>query len=279
MTWKTKQGIHFRLFIYLVSITAMLDAGLPVVFAASFDASSYQQFLDQYLIPDRQIGPYRLNVVDYDAIVSRRDNPDSIYRKALSRLSVVHPDTLKTREEKIAFWINAYNMGAIKMIMDHYPVESIRSTRIDWLKNPWDKKILNVGGADYSLGEIEHEILLGRFKEPLVHFAVVCASLSCPDLRPTAYTGPGLMEQLEAQARAFLQDREKGLMIDRKNGVVYFSRIFRFDKKTFPHGAEDAVPLINRYLEDADREYLSKGDYKVRYLDYDWSLNTLKRAR
>jgi hypothetical protein len=279
MAWKTQSSIYFKLFFYLVSLTAILYAGIPDMSGASFDDSPYQQFLDRYVVQHQQIDHYRLNVVDYDAIFSSGDDPDSLYRKVLSLFSGADPDSLETREEKIAFWINAYNVGAIKMIMDHYPVESIRSSRISWLKNPWDKKILNVGGEDYSLGDIEHKILLGTFKEPLVHFAVVCASLSCPELSPRAYRGTHLMEHLETQARAFLNDPLKGVHIDRENGIVYFSKIFKFDQKTFPNGAEDAVPLIGRYLKDADRKYLASEDYKIRYLEYDWSLNTLKNAR
>lgn len=75
-----------------------------------------------------------------------------------------------------------------------------------------------------------------------------------------------------------MSDEKKGLRIDREKGEVHFSQIFKFDKKTFPNGARDAIPLIGRFLEEADREYLVSGRYEVLYLDYDWSLNTSKRA-
>jgi len=279
MSGKIKRSIKVGLFLYLFPFMAMMLEGIPQINAVSFDDTAYQEFLDRHVVQGKQIGKYRLNVVDYDTIYRGRNDRDSLYRKILSQLAVTDPDTLETPEEKIAFWINAYNIGAIKMIIDHYPVESIRSREISWVKSPWDKKILTVGGREYSLGEIEHEILLGRFKEPLAHFAIVCASLSCPELSPRAYKGASLMEQLEAQARDFLNDREKGLKIDRKNKDVYFTQIFKFDKKTFPKGAEDALSLIGRYLGDADREYLVAGGYRIRYLEYDWSLNTLKNVR
>ncbi|UCH07498.1 MAG: DUF547 domain-containing protein, partial [Deltaproteobacteria bacterium] len=145
------------------------------------------------------------------------------------------------------------------------------------LKNPWNKRLLTIGKAKYSLGQIEHEILAGKYGEPLIHFGIVCASLSCPELSKQVYEGNDLVAQLEKQARLFLKDTKKGLRIDRKRGEVYFSQIFKFDKNTFPNGARDAIPLIVRFVESAgDREYLRSGEYKVKYLDYDWSLNTLQ---
>ena len=137
-----------------------------------------------------------------------------------------------------------------------------------------------MGSTKYSLGHIEHDILLGTYGEPLVHFAIVCASLSCPDLSPTVFKGDRLMEQLERQARLFLGNEKKGLRIDRERGVVYFSMIFKFDKKTFPNGAEDAIPLITRFFgNEEDREYVRSGTYESKYLDYNWDLNTLSKAR
>ncbi|MBW2002066.1 MAG: DUF547 domain-containing protein, partial [Deltaproteobacteria bacterium] len=206
--------------------------------------------------------------------------PDSLYDTLLKQLADFDPHGIEGRQNQIAFWINAYNIGAIKMIMDHYPVDSIRSTKIHWLKNPWNKKILTIGNTNYSLGHIEHDILLGKYGEPLVHFAIVCASLSCPDLSPTVFKGGRLMEQLERQARLFLGNEKKGLRIDREKGVVHFTMIFKFDTKSFPNGAKDTIPLITRFIDtEKDREYLRSETYESKYLDYNWDLNTLSKAR
>jgi hypothetical protein len=248
--------------------------------SAGFSYSTYQRFLDKYVVPGKYVGDIKLNVVDYDAIQGDMGKPGSIYDEVLQQLADFDPNGIEGRQEQIAFWINAYNIGAIKIIMDHYPVDSIRSTKIHWLKNPWNRKILTVGNTKYSLGQIEHDILLGKYSEPLAHFAIVCASLSCPDLSPTAFRGGQLMEQMERQARLFLENEKKGLRIDRENAVVYFSMIFKFDKKTFPNGAEDAIPLITRFIaKQEDREYLRSGAYESKYIDYNWYLNTLSRAR
>ncbi|MEJ2067533.1 MAG: DUF547 domain-containing protein, partial [Deltaproteobacteria bacterium] len=216
-----------------VSLLVMLVFGIwfggrSDVCAAPFDYAMYQQFLDRYVVEGKYIEGMKLNVVDYDAIHKDQEKPHSLYGDLLQQLAVFDPDTLQTREDEIAFWINAYNVGAIKMIIDHYPVDSIRSRKINWLRNPWGIKILTIGNNIYSLGQIEHEILIAQYKDPLIHFAIVCASLSCPDLSPQAYEGSQLKEQLQRQARQFLQNTKKGLRIRKEDGVVFFSQIFRF---------------------------------------------------
>ncbi len=248
-------------------------------FASGFSYKTYQQFLDKYVVPGKYVADIKLNVVDYDSIQRDLGMPESLYEQILKQLLDFDPEVLLNREDRIAFWINAYNIGAIKMIIDHYPVDSIRSWKINWLKNPWDKNILTIGNKTYSLGQIEHAILIGKYGEPLIHFAIVCASLSCPEISPQVYEGARLMEQLSRQARQFVRDRKKGLWIRKEQGEVFFSKIFQFDKVTFPGGAEDAIPLITRFIEDEeDREYLQSGNFKIKYLDYNWNLNTLSEA-
>ena len=261
-------------------VVSIWFGGLPEVCAATFDYTLYQQFLDRYVVPGQYIGEMKLSVVDYDTIHKDQGRPDSLYGNILRQLVNFDPDTLQNREEEIAFWINAYNIGAIKMIMDHYPVDSIRSRKINLLSNPWKIKILTIGNKKYSLGQIEHEILIERYKEPLVHFAIVCASLSCPDLSPQVFKGSRLKEQLQRQARQFLQNTNKGLRIRSKQGEVFFSQIFRFDKRTFPNGAVDAIPLIIPFIDnEEDREYMMHSDkYKIEYFDYNWDLNTLRNV-
>ena len=183
--------IFLMLFIIFSSIAWFeADAGTKL-----FDYSSYQQFLKKYVIEGKLIEEIKTNAVDYKSIYENRNDPDALYKQILKQLALFDPNTIKTREDKIAFWINAYNIGAIKMIIDHYPVDSIRSRKIDWFKNPWDNEILKIGVRKYSLGQIEHEILIEKFQEPLIHYAIVCASLSCPDIIPEVYTGDRLQAQ------------------------------------------------------------------------------------
>ncbi len=269
-------GISFVLIILApILLSAILTAGAPV---ACFIWSGYQAFLDRHVSTDRTVAGFSLNLVDYKAINWDKEDQSSLYRRVLEDLAAFDPASLNSREGKVAFWINVYNIGAIKMIVDHYPVDSIRSRSINWLKNPWDKEIITVGGTPYSLGEVEHGTLLAELKEPMAHFTIVCASLSCPEIAPDAYLEATVKEQMEARAVDFLKDDKKGLKIDREKGVVHFSQIFKFDKKTFPDGGRSAVSFISPFIPPDDADYLRSGDYKVKYLGYDWSVNSLERA-
>ncbi len=165
------------------------------------------------------------------------------------------------------------------MILDHYPVESIRGTKIDFFKNPWKIKIINVNKRLFSLYEIEHEILLGKYKEKIIHFAIVCASVSCPDLIKNVYKGDILKEQLDKQAKLFFKNKSKGLYVDKSKNTVYVSKIFKFDKKNFSRGIDDILPFILPFIEnESDREYLKEKGYKLKYIDYNWNLNTLSKV-
>ena len=274
---KGNRKVGFRTRVPVMVFPIIFFGMLHVSVAASFDYSDYAEFLNRYVVEQRKIKDFTLNVVDYAGIQKSLKEPGSLYENILKQFEDFEPGTIQNSEDEIAFWINAYNIGAIKMMMDHYPVDSIRSTKINWLKNPWNKRIITIGKVAYSLGKIEHEILVGEYGEPLIHFGIVCASLSCPELSRQVYEGSHLIGHLEKQARLFLKDTSKGLHIVRERGEVYFSQIFKFDKKTFPNGALDALSLIVRFVESTgDREYLRSGEYKVKYLDYEWSLNTLQ---
>ncbi len=249
------------------------------VFASQFETTLYQQFLDTYLVPGQHIGQFKINAVKYEELYKSKQDPKSLYNNLLNQLASFDPTKLSKKEDAIAFWINTYNIGAIKMILDHYPVDSIRSRKINWLKQPWKIDIITINGSQFNLNEIEHEILLGHFGEPLIHFGVVCASLSCPDLAPLAFKGDTLYAQLQKQATLFLSDPEKGLRVDKAQKKALFSMIFKFDKKTFPAGAKDALPFILPYIEQEKKAFLEGGGYDIEYLDYNWELNTTKSIR
>ncbi len=265
----------YRYLLFALIIQLSLVSYSEAIF---FDFSAFQNILNRYLHEGVVIKGIRLNALDYDALFEDSKEEGSDYRRLLDALKGFDPSVLKSREEKIAFWINVYNIGAIKMVLDHYPVDSIRSRKINFFKNPWGKEIINIGGRMYSLGEIEHGILLGKLKEKRAHFAIVCASLTCPDLAKEVYTPEKLNEQLDRQARLFMNNPHKGYRIDRKEKVLYVSKIFKWDKKSFPEGRKDIVPFILPYIEDhGDREFIEKGDYELDFLGYDWDLNTYRK--
>ncbi len=255
----------------------MLSFSAPVI-AAGFDYSRYEELLKRYTKPGVSIDGIRVTAVDYASLAKEKGKQGSDYGSLLKTVESFNPENLDSREEKIAFWINVYNIGAIKTIIEYYPVDSIRSKKIKWTGTPWDRKAITVGGKEYSLGQIENDILLRTFKDLKIHFGINCASVSCVNLRQEPYRGAALTKQLEEQAREFLGDQQKGLRIDRQKKVIYLSQIFKFDKKDFDERGGGAIHFILPFLRVEDQEFVKKDKIKVDYLNYDWKLNDIKNA-
>jgi len=269
---KGRTGLIFICAFLVLSVSATVQA-------AGFDYSRYEALLNRYTKPGVSIDGVRVTAVDYAALAKEKGEQGSSYETLLKELVSLNPETLDSGEEKKAFWINVYNIAAIKTIVDYYPVDSIRSKKIKWSGTPWDRKAITVGGNEYSLGEIENDILLKTFKDLRIHFGINCASVSCVNLRQEPYGRTALSKQLAEQAREFLGDRQKGLRIDRKKKVIYLSQIFKFDKKDFDKLGGGAIHFVLPFLSTEDQEFLKKEKVEVKYLDYDWKLNDIKNAR
>jgi Protein of unknown function, DUF547 len=267
-----KQSLLILLLVCALFIPNAVDA-------ADFLYSNYEQLLEQHVKTGVAINGIRVNAVDYTALKHEALRPDSTYSRLLSDLTAFDPETLGSREERIAFWINVYNIAAIKTIVDHYPVDSIRSRKINWLGLPWNRKAITVGGKEYALGEIESDLLVEGFRDLRVHFGINCASVSCVDLLAEPFRANKLYRQLEEKGKRFLADTKKGMRIDRSENTVYLSQVFKFDKKHFDAYAGSAMKFIMPYVPEADQEYLRSGGYGVEYLDYDWNANDLKNAK
>lgn len=261
----------------LLFALALLGPG--VVNAADFSYENYERLLKQQVKPGMSINGIAAAVVDYTALAAEAKDAGSAYALLLRDLAAFDPASLVSREERMAFWINVYNIAAIKTIVDHYPVDSIRSRKIHWLKLPWDRKVITVGGREYALAEIEFDLLVEGFRNLRVHFGINCASVSCVDLLAEPFRADTLDRRLEEQGRRFLADPDKGMRIDRNKNTVYLSQVFKFDKKHFEAYAGSAVKFIEPYVSAADQEYLRSGKYEVEYLDYDWDANDLKNAK
>ena len=198
-------------------------------------------------------------------------------RNYLQSLGKVDPNPLG-QSEKLAFWINAYNALTIQGILEFYPVKSIKDkvNRILGF-NIWDDYPMTVNGKAYSLNDMEHKILR-KMGEPRIHFAIVCASVGCPKLRNEAYTGVNLDPWLEDQAIYFFA-QARNLRIDRDGKTVYLSSILNWFGEDFGGTDRARLDFTSKYLsEEKDREFLRSRELKVKYLDYDWSLNEQKYA-
>lgn len=175
--------------------------------------------------------------------------------------------------QRLAFWINAYNAYTVRLILDHYPLPSIRS--IGWLPlAAFRMKIAPLGpaGAPVSLNTIENDILRARFSEPRLHFAIVCASKSCPALRSESYQPDRLDAQLDEAARGFFMDRTKNRW-DPETRTLYLSSIFKWFRADFARDGQTLQTFAARYLPPADGTSLIEGPVRIVFLDYDWALN------
>lgn len=163
--------------------------------------------------------------------------------------------------EQLAFLINLYNAATLQLIVDHYPVKSIKKIG-NLFKGPWDQPVVPLFGKTITLNNLEHDIIRKQFDEPRIHMALVCAAKGCPPLRSEAFTAEQLNEQLDDQSRIYLAS-PAGLVVDRAKGEAHISSIFKWYGGDF-----SSVPA---FVEQHSGQSLD--GLKIRYLDYDWSLN------
>lgn len=185
--------------------------------------------------------------------------------KYLNDLSRHVPSNNWSEPEQLAYWINAYNAFTVKLIMDHYPVKSIKDIAdgLPMIASPWDIKFFKIGNVDFDLNTIEHKILRAKFKEPRIHFAINCASVSCPKLRAEAYSAAQLEAQLEAQTMDFLNHPTKNII---NHEVTQLSQIFDWFRGDFVE-CGGVFKFIQKYNHN-----IREGN-KVELLKYDWKLN------
>ena len=201
-------------------------------------------------------------LVDYEGFQKDEEALDHY----LDSLSYHPPGSNWSEEEQLAYWINAYNAFTVKLILDHYPLKSIKDIGgggITMINSPWDIKFFTIGEVSMDLNTIEHEILRKQFDEPRIHFAINCASISCPKLRNEAFTAEKLEEQLEDQAMDFINDPSKNLFTDT---YIHLSSIFNWFESDFTKQT-DLLSFIAAYKIDLNRSA------KLSFLEYDWGLN------
>ncbi len=247
--------------LFMVSVFAILcftQCGVSKIQSSSRPVSHviWDSLLQQYVTTSGD--------VNYNGFIQ----DSTKFNQYLNLLGNNHPnDQNWSRDERLAYWINAYNAYTVKIIVDHYPVDGIKDIKrgIPFVNTVWDIKFINIEDQTYDLNNIEHGIIRKRFEEPRIHFAVNCASVSCPRLRNEAYTAEKLEKQLTDQARYFLRNPVKNRL---SNDQLQLSKIFKWFSGDFKDGGFKGVrDFVQQYgpahSQDAD----------IKYLDYDWRLN------
>ena len=193
-------------------------------------------------------------VVNYKGLAA-----DQSFALCISTFEQMLPDDSWRREEEMCFWINVYNAFTVKLIIDNYPLKSITD-----LDKPWDKKFIKLKGKTFSLNQIENEILRPKFKDPRIHFAINCASYSCPRLLNRAFMPMSLNSMLDQMAKDFLNDPKRNKITADKAEI---SQIFDWYKEDFILNGS-LVNFINRF----STVKISK-ETPISFLEYNWNLN------
>jgi hypothetical protein len=232
-------------------------------------------------------------LVNYHGLLTQSD----AFYAYLQALGAVDPASMYawSREQQMAYWINAYNAFTIQAVVERYPITERSLVGLFFPRNSilqisgiWNRLEFNAGGQQVTLGQIEHEILREAFDDPRIHFAIVCASTSCPALRAEAYRFDIFERQLHEQTIAFINDPKRGVRWDKAKKRLYVSKIFKWFKTDFQSSEAIAQPskqtdpilnpvvafirpyLGNRTIQEA---LASNRDVRLSYLPYDWHLN------
>ena len=233
----------------------------------TFDFSDWDVLLKKYT---HDITKENVHLTSIKYIFLKNDKQFKYLIRKLEKFPV---NSLKSSNEKLSFWINVYNIMAVKIISDHYPVKSIQDIGT-WFDLVWNKNAGIVGGKAYSLNDIEHRILR-KMGDPRIHAAIVCASVSCPDLATFSYKPEDISEQLDNRFKDLLANKTKGFFVHQTEEVIYISQIFKWFKKDFQQ-AGGIINILNKYApadKMEDLKHLESGKYSLRYFDFNWSLN------
>ena len=222
-----------------------------MTFAAKADHSQWNSLLSDHVSSSGK--------VDYKGFKSDKAK----LQKYLDELETNTVSSDWSSSEIKAYWINAYNAYTVKLMVDNYPLKSIKDLKFDG-KSAWDRKWIKIGGSTLSLNDIEHKKLRAKYNEPRIHFAVNCASFSCPILLNEAYTASKLESQLTKQAKRFINDSSRNKISSDK---VQISKLFDWYKDDFTSKGS-IIAFLNKYSTVKINESAS-----VSYLTYNWSIN------
>lgn len=231
------------------------------------DHSLWQTVVNDYVVK----GPDGINLVDYAKLKKERVNLDQY----ISDLSLIDPKKL-SKAEQFPYWVNLYNAATVQLIVDNYPVKSIRKITDGFFSSgPWDRKWIKVAGNTISLNNIEHGILRPIWEDNRIHYAVNCASIGCPNLGKTAMTSDNKEAVLDDLATDFI-NHPRGIKIDIENQKIQYSSIFHWYKVDFDDSFSNLVTHWMKYAKEplaTELAALIKIDGVNEKHAYNWDLN------
>ena len=243
-----------------VAVLLVLLFAVGSVDAQTFDHSSFDQLLRKHVTRD--------GWVNYKGLQREARQLDA-YLNALDKADV----SALSRDEQLAFWINAYNAATLRLILDHYPLKSIMDIPE---AERWKARRWHLGGKVYTLDEIENKQIRPVFNEPRIHFAVNCASIGCPPLRKEAYTGAKLDKQLTEQAKLVHNDKR---FVQVSGDRIMLSKLYEWYGKDFEKDGKPAVAYAGYYNAAIARRLKGGKSPKIEWLDYDWTLNSVDNRK
>lgn len=255
-----------------IAVGTFLIILLTSVSAFAFDHSysGWDQFLRRYV---------KGGLVDYSVIKKSPAEFEKIVRE-LESVTIKEYESW-TSPQKMAFWINAYNVGAMKHILDNYPIKkafglsALRypANSIQQIPDVWDKPVLNLLGKKVSLNHVENEVLREEFDDPRIHFAIVCASIGCPVLKEEPYIADQLDDQFNNQVKQFVNTPSK-FRYDADKDLLFLSPIFKWFGEDFEKKG-GVISFLKNYVPQDTASKLSNTT-RIEWQDYDWHLNDLR---
>ena len=227
------------------------------------DHQRWQKVLDSYLIANHSSGINRFRYSD----VTTADK--KILKNYLSELQKIDPRSYK-RNEQMAYWINLYNALTVDLILDKYPVKSIKKAGKSFFSfGPWDDELAKVAGQTLTLNDIEHKILRPIWKDPRIHYAVNCASYGCPNLAANVFTSSNVNALLDQSAHEYI-NHDRGVRFD--NGKLIVSSIYHWYKEDFGGNDATLIKHLDQYAKPELKTLLAQYKGAIDH-SYDWRLN------
>lgn len=256
-----------------ILLVLCLLAFIPIIFASDWQKhnSNSQEKINHQVWNDflqKNIhAKDGLNVINYGAITKEYKESLDGYLEKLQKIKI----TNYNQQEQKAYWINLYNALTIQVILNNYPVDSIRDIKLSgfFVIGPWKKKLVSIEETMLGLDDIEHTILRPIWKDNRVHYAVNCASIGCPNLQNQAFTAENTEYLLEKGAREYVQST-RGVLFQKNKLIV--SSIYKWFQEDFSSSEQGVLEHLQKYADSKTQKKLQSYQGKIKY-NYDWSLN------